>query len=36
MVVSTVALARGEAEAMEEFGTGRLKAIGQPLSPSER
>jgi drug/metabolite transporter (DMT)-like permease len=36
MIVSTVALARGEAESMEEFGTGRLKALGQPLSRSER
>jgi hypothetical protein len=36
MIVSTVALARGEAATMEEFGTGRLKALGQPLSPSER
>jgi drug/metabolite transporter (DMT)-like permease len=36
MIVSTVALARGEATTMEEFGTGRFKAIGQPLSPSER
>jgi drug/metabolite transporter (DMT)-like permease len=36
MIVSTVALARGEAATMEEFGTGRLKAIGQPLSPSDR
>jgi hypothetical protein len=36
MIVATVALARGEATTMEEFGTGRFKAIGQPLSPSER
>src|SRR5271165_1771061 len=36
MIMSTVALARGEAATMEEFGTGRSKAIGQPLSPSER
>jgi hypothetical protein len=36
MIVSTVALARGEAATMEEFDTGRLKAVGQPLSPSER
>jgi drug/metabolite transporter (DMT)-like permease len=35
MIVATVALARGEAASMEEFGTGRLKALGQPLSPSE-
>ncbi len=36
MIVSTVALARGEAADMEALGTGRSKAIGQPLAPSER
>ena len=36
MVVSTVALARGEAATMEGLGKRRLKATGQPLAPSER
>jgi hypothetical protein len=36
MVVSTVALARGEAATMEALGKRRLKATGQPLAPSER
>jgi drug/metabolite transporter (DMT)-like permease len=36
MVVSTVALARGEAAGMEAFGRRRSKAAGQPLAPSER
>ena len=36
MIVSTVALARGEAAGMEAFGRRRPKAAGQPLAPSER
>jgi hypothetical protein len=36
MIVSTVALARGEAAGMEAFGRRRSKAAGQPLAPSER
>ncbi len=36
MVVSTVALARGEAAGMEASGRRRPKAAGQPLAPSER
>jgi hypothetical protein len=36
MVVSTVALARGEAAGMEASGRRRSKAAGQPLAPSER
>jgi hypothetical protein len=36
MVVSTVALARGEAAGMEAFGRRRSKAAGRPLAPSER
>jgi uncharacterized membrane protein len=36
MVVSTVALARGEATTMEALGRRRLKAGGKSLAPSER
>jgi hypothetical protein len=36
MVVSTVALARGEATTMEAFGRRRSKATGQPVAPSTR
>jgi len=36
MVVSTVALARGEATTMEALGPRRLKAGGKSLAPSER
>jgi hypothetical protein len=36
MVVSTVALARGEAAGMEALGRRRSKATGQSLAPSER
>ena len=36
MIVSTVALARGEAACMEAFGGRRLKATGQSLAPSTR
>ncbi|MBV9720989.1 MAG: DMT family transporter, partial [Mycobacterium sp.] len=36
MVVSTVALARGEAATMEALGKRRLKPTGQTLAPSER
>lgn len=36
MIVSTVALARGEAAGMEAFGKRRSKATGQPLAPSTR
>ncbi|MFZ0228255.1 MAG: DMT family transporter [Mycobacterium sp.] len=36
MIVSTVALARGEAAGMEAFGGRRLKATGQSLAPSTR
>jgi drug/metabolite transporter (DMT)-like permease len=36
MVVSTVALARGEAAGIEAFGRRRSKATGQPLAPSKR
>jgi hypothetical protein len=36
MIVSTVALARGEAAGMEALGRRRSKAAGQPLAPSER
>jgi drug/metabolite transporter (DMT)-like permease len=36
MVVSTVALARGEAAGMEAFARRRSKATGQSLAPSER
>jgi drug/metabolite transporter (DMT)-like permease len=36
MVVSTVALARGEAAGMEASGSRRPKATRQPLAPSER
>jgi hypothetical protein len=36
MIVSTVALARGEAAGMDAFGRRRPKAAGQPLAPSER
>ena len=36
MVVSTVALARGEAAGMEASGRRRSKATRQPLAPSER
>ncbi len=36
MVVSTVALARGEATTMEALGRRRLKAAGKSLAPSER
>jgi hypothetical protein len=35
MIVSTVALARGEAATMEAVGKRRSKATGQPLVPSE-
>jgi hypothetical protein len=36
MIVSTVALARGEAATMEAVGKRRDKATGRPLTPSER
>jgi hypothetical protein len=36
MIVSTVALARGEAAGMEALGRRRSKAAGQPLASSER
>jgi hypothetical protein len=36
MIVSTVALARGEAAGMEALGRRRSKATAQPLAPSER
>jgi hypothetical protein len=36
MIVSTVALARGEAATMEAVGKRRVKATGQTLAPSER
>ena len=36
MIVSTVALARGEAAGMEAFGRGRSKATAQSLAPLER
>lgn len=36
MIVSTVALARGEAAGMEAFGGRRSKATGQSLAPSTR
>jgi len=36
MIVSTVALAKGEAADIEALGTGRLKATPQTLAPSER
>ena len=36
MIVSTVALARGEAATMEAVNKRRSKAAGQPLAPSER
>ncbi|MGO9099967.1 MAG: DMT family transporter, partial [Mycobacterium sp.] len=36
MIVSTVALARGEAAGMEAFGRRRSKATRQPLAPSNR
>jgi drug/metabolite transporter (DMT)-like permease len=36
MIVSTVALARGEAAGMEAFGRRRSKATGQTLAPSTR
>ena len=36
MIVSTVALARGEAATMEAVGKRRVKATGQSLTPSER
>ena len=36
MIVSTVALARGEAATMEAVGKRRDKATGRPLAPSER
>ena len=36
MIVSTVALARGEAAGMEAFGRRRSKATGQSLAPSTR
>ena len=36
MIVSTVALARGEAAGMEALGRRRSKATGQPLAASER
>jgi hypothetical protein len=36
MIVSTVALARGEAAGMEAFGRPRSKATEQTLAPSER
>lgn len=36
MIVSTVALAKGEATDIEALGTGRLKATPQTLAPSER
>ena len=36
MIVSTVALARGEAATLEAVGKRRSKATGQPLVPSER
>lgn len=36
MIVSTVALAKGEAADIEALGTGRLKATPQSFAPSER
>jgi hypothetical protein len=36
MIVSTVALARGEATTMEVLGKRRVRATGQSLAPSER
>jgi hypothetical protein len=36
MIVSTVALARGEATTMEALGKRRARATGQSLAPSER
>jgi hypothetical protein len=36
MIVSTVALARGEATTMEALGKRRARATGQSLVPSER
>jgi len=36
MIVSTIALARGEATTMEALGRRRSRATGQSLAPSER